>query len=155
MKKYSGSILGMSQNPNTKDYILIYDKRYLESHCIKCGKRYTDINNQWCKPCQINYLKEIFMTSGDEMIDEFIQGMQKINHPQDIIIEWIKYDQFSDFKEIKKNNLATATWKDGPLYYKNDTILKEYKRESNKVVTLKYLDSSQIRTSEFLNKVKF
>src|SRR3954453_12411667 len=58
---------------------------------------------EWCKPCQINNLKGNFTnwTSGNEKIDDFIQEMQlKIDHPYNIIFEWIPYNQFSDIEEI-------------------------------------------------------
>ena len=27
-----------------------------QNNCKKCDEQYTDIDNKWCKPCQINYL---------------------------------------------------------------------------------------------------
>ena len=75
------------------------------SSCKKCGKQYTNVNWHWCKPCQIDNLKENFTnwTSGNEKIDELIQEMQlKINSKWDIVFEWIPYNQFSNIKEIGK-----------------------------------------------------
>src|SRR5688572_10135600 len=91
--------------------------------CKKCGKKHTDVNWKWCKPCQINNLKENITnwTSGSEKIDDFIQEMQlKIKHPTNIVFEWIPYNQFSEIKEIGRGGFATgysAIWKDGPLEY--------------------------------------
>ena len=90
-------IYGISQNPNTKDYILVLENGY----CKKCGEGYTDVDYKRCKPCQINNLKENFTnwTSGNEKIDDSIQEMQlEINCPNDIVVEWISYNQFSDIK---------------------------------------------------------
>ena len=42
------------------------------SNCNKCGEEYTDVNYQWCKPCQINDLKGN-LNSGNEKIDNFVQ----------------------------------------------------------------------------------
>src|SRR5437868_6651444 len=87
-------IYGISQDPDTKDYIMILQDGY----CEKCGKTYTDEWHEWCKPCQINDLKKKFAnwTSGDEKLDNFIQEMQlKINEWHDITFEWIPYDQFN------------------------------------------------------------
>ncbi len=45
-----------------------------QKYCEKCGE-----SRGWCKPCQMNYLKENFTnnwTSGNERIDNFIQEMQ-------------------------------------------------------------------------------
>ena len=122
--------------------------------CNKCSEECTDINNKWCKPCQIDNLKGNFTnwTSRNEKIDNFIQEMQLIiNSPWDIVFEWIPYNQFSDIKEIGRGGFATvysAIWKDGPLYY-----IVRYTRHSNCKVALKCLHNSQNITNEFLNEV--
>src|SRR2546429_293523 len=113
IKKYSISnnnknlkIYGISQNPDTKDYIIVLDDGY----CKDCNEIYTDIRHNWCKPCQINNLKKNFAnwTSGNEKIDEFIQEKQlKIDGHGDIIVEWIPYNQFDDIKEIGKGGFTT------------------------------------------------
>ena len=126
---------GISQNPDTKDYIMVLQ----DGLCSKCSKIYTDISSKWCKPCQINNLKTEFTdwTSGNERIDDFIQEMQlKIDKYDDDIIEWIPYNQFNDIKEIAKDDFAiySARWKDDPFCY--DSNKKELKRESDKMVTL-------------------
>src|SRR5688572_27714641 len=91
--------------------------------CKKCGEKYTNAEYKWCKPCQINNLKGNFKnwTSRNEKIDELIQEMQlKINQYNNIVFEWIPYNQFSDIKEIGRGGFAkvySAIWKDGPLEY--------------------------------------
>ena len=91
------------------------------SSCNKCVKKYTSEYRSWCKPCQIDNLKGNFTnwTSGNEKIDELIQEMQlNINKYNDIIFEWIPYNQFSDIKEIGRGGFATVysvTWKDGMM----------------------------------------
>jgi hypothetical protein len=43
-------------------------------------------------------------TSKNEKIDKFIQEMQlKINDYNDIIVEWIPYEQFNNIKKINKD----------------------------------------------------
>ena len=125
------------------------------SSCKKCGEEYTDVLNGWCKPYQTDNLKGNFASwiSGNEKIDDFIQEMQlKISNSQDIIFEWIPYNQFSDIKEIGRNGFATvysAICKDGPLEYNRD--IGEYvKLSMNYKVTLK---CSQHITNEILNEV--
>ena len=79
------NIYGISQNPDTKDYILVLQDGY---YCEGCGEMYTEIWDKWCNPCQIKNLKENFKnwTSGNEKIDEFIQEKQlKVNSPRNII----------------------------------------------------------------------
>ena len=88
-------------------------------------------------------------SNGNEKIDGFIQEMQLKS--SDYVIEWIPYSQFNDITEIDKNNLTTvysATWKDGPLIYKN----KMYTRHSNNKVALKCLHNSQ-NFIKFLDEV--
>jgi hypothetical protein len=68
----------MSQSPDTKDYVLIFNENYFEEnynkYCEKCGEKYTNKQYKWCKPCQIEYFKSNFTiwTSGDKQIDNFI-----------------------------------------------------------------------------------
>ncbi|PKY23426.1 hypothetical protein RhiirB3_437633 [Rhizophagus irregularis] len=153
------NIYGISQNPDTGNYIMVlhdkYFEKYFEGHCIKCDRIYADIRNKWCKSCQIDYFKKFFISINKE-IDNFIQEMQlKINNHDDIVFEWIPYNQFNDIKRIVKGGFATvysAIWKDGLLKY--DINKNQYIRNSNTKVALKYLYNSQNITSEFLYEVK-
>jgi serine/threonine protein kinase len=144
---------GISQNPDTKDYILVLQDKYF---CEKCCREYTDLEYKWCKQCQINYLKSNFANcSGNEKIDDLIQEMQlKIDNYDDMIFEWIPYNQFDYIEKVGKGGFATvysALWKDGPLVYdRNEHI---YKRNNYKEVALKCLNNSQSITKEFLNEV--
>src|SRR4051794_1785715 len=131
------------------------------SSCTKCGKKYTNVRQKWCKPCQIDNLRGNFTnwTSGNEKIDELIQEMQlQINKYNDIVFEWIPYNQFGDIgdiEEIGKGGFATvytAIWKDGRLYY-DDNTEKYIKSSPNYKVALKCLHNSQNITIEFLNEV--
>jgi hypothetical protein len=133
--------------------VLHQDKDY----CVKCDKRYTDVNYKWCKSCQINYLKRNFTnwTSENEKIDQFIQEMQlKINKYDDTVFEWISYSQFNSINEIFNDEHITvysAAWKDGPLNYNKSRY--EYIRNQNEDVTLKCFNNSQNIADIFLNKV--
>ena len=71
----------------------------------------------------------------------------KINNYNDIIFEWIPYNQFENIENM--NNKNSAVWKDGPLYYDDNKM--KLTRESNKQVILKYI--SQDNVDELLNKV--
>lgn len=77
-----------------------------------------------------------YWTSGNEQIDSFIRVKQLITLPDGIVFEWIPYSQFNDIIEIG-NGVATAIWKDGPLYY------RMWIRNLNKKVIIKYLCNSQ------------
>ncbi|CAB5370435.1 unnamed protein product [Rhizophagus irregularis] len=128
--KYGVSLVlyGISQNPNTNDYILV----------------------------QNNFINLVNCLSGNEIIDDFIQEMQfKINDHNDIVFEWIPYNQFNNIKEIGKGGFATvysAKWKDGLLEY--DENNKIYKRDTNKIIALKCLHNSQNINNKFLNEIE-
>src|SRR3954468_15808106 len=88
-KKYINSnvlkIYGISQNPNTNDYIMVLQDEY----CEKCGKNYSNVDYKWCKSCQ---------TSRIGQVDNLLL---------------IPYNQFNNIKEIGKGGFATvylATW---------------------------------------------
>ncbi|CAB4431946.1 unnamed protein product [Rhizophagus irregularis] len=124
--------------------------------CENCGEIYTDIYNKWCNPCQLVNLKQDFTnwTSENEKIDNFIQEMQlKIRSYDDIVVEWIPYNQFNHIKKIIESDsftLYSAIWMNGPLKYEEK--MQKYKRLLNEKVTLKYLDISQENINEFLDK---
>jgi hypothetical protein len=147
------TLYGISQYPNTEDYIIVYNDIY----CEKCGEKYTIIRDKWCKLCQINYIKSEFPNSGDKKIDDFIQEMRlKINNRKDTIIEWIPFNQFINIKKKGKDDddnaiIYFAKWKDGPLKYDNDKNI--YTKSNYKQVTLKCLNNSKNRIDEFLNEV--
>ncbi|GES76378.1 kinase-like domain-containing protein [Rhizophagus clarus] len=144
-------IYGISQDPDTNDYIIALEDGY----CEKCDERH-DENNEWYRSCQINYLKRNFTnwTSGDERIDKFIQEMQlKIDSNDDIIFEWIPYKKFNDIKEISKDDnitLYSAIWEGGQLFH--DKNINDQEIQNNKVI-LKHFHNSRIISDEFLNKV--
>ena len=141
-------IYGISQDPDTKNYILIFEHNYFENECCKqCGNNYTCKKYKWCKPCQINHLKKNFTkwTSGNKQIDKFIQERQLETGYTDVLFEWVPYNQFNDIEEIGINDFTTvhlAVWKDGTLYrdYKNEN---KWIRESDQKVVLKCFSLDQ------------
>jgi hypothetical protein len=79
-----------------------------------------DANNSIYSKYLKNNLK--YWTSGNERINTFIQEKQlKIKDYNDVVFEWIPYNQFNKIKETGRNDLITlysTIWKDGPLQYK-------------------------------------
>ena len=158
MKNNILKIYGISQDPDTKDYILVLQilkNEYLEKYCEKCYKKYCYTHNKWCKLCQVNYLKNNFIisTSGNDEIDHFVQDKQLKIDPWSIVFEWIPYNQFNEIKELSKNSfdaVHSAIWKDGPLHFDYE---KKWTRKSNKEVTLKCFYDTQNNTSGILNLV--
>ncbi|GBB87125.1 hypothetical protein RclHR1_13580005 [Rhizophagus clarus] len=132
-----------------------------KKQCKKCfGDR------KWCsQSCLKSYLKNNFSnwTSGNEEIDDFTREMQlKINNKDDVVFEWIPYDQFRKFKVIGKGGFATvysAIWKEGPLYCDGKNNDPNYfdgkwERLAHEKVALKCLDDCNNISKEFLNEVK-
>ena len=133
---------------------MVFNNKYFEVYCEKCGNIYTNTNAKWCKPCQLNELSKIInRTSGNEEIDDLIQKMQsKIENKHDKIFEWIPCNQFNNIEEIVNNEFVkvySAIWEGGPLIY-NDS---KYVRKQGKKVALKCIYNSQNITNEFLNEV--
>ncbi|GES93962.1 kinase-like domain-containing protein [Rhizophagus clarus] len=147
-------LYGISQDSDTKNYILIFHEKYFENYCNTCGEEYINKQYKWCKPCQLVYLESNFtnQTSGNKQIDCFIQEKQlQINSPRDIIFEWIPYNRFNNIKETG-NDCATTVWEDGPLNYNFNE--KKWMRKSNKKVIIKYLHNTQNIIDEIISKVK-
>ena len=123
-----------------------------QRECKECHNKH----EKWCKSCQISEFEKNFKwTSGNEIIDNLIQEIQlKVENPQDIVFEWIPYDQFYDIKKIGEGGFAevySAMWNDGPLNY--DDSKNEYTRNQNRKVALKCLHNSQNINNKFLNEV--
>jgi hypothetical protein len=132
-------LYGISQNPDTKYYIFVFQHIL---YCKRCGEYMEYLvgyDDEWCKKCQINDLKLDFTnwTSGNNKIDHLIQKMQlEIVDSDNIIFEWIPYNQFSNIKKIKEGNfikIYSTIWKNDLLYY--DCL---YKRQE-KMMTLKFI----------------
>ncbi|GBC08412.1 hypothetical protein RclHR1_00810004 [Rhizophagus clarus] len=148
---------GISRNPDAKTYILVLNENYFCNNCIECGNQYDEEYKRWCEICQVNQLKNSFMTwtSGNEKVDEFIQKNQlKISGYNDTVFEWIPYDKFISICEIEKSGFTTAIWKDGPLRY--DCSLRKYMRKiiRNEKVLLKYMYDLQ-NVNTFLNEIVY
>ncbi|GBC15389.2 kinase-like domain-containing protein [Rhizophagus irregularis DAOM 181602=DAOM 197198] len=155
--KSEGIGYGISQNNDTKDYIFVFHEKFyeknFEKYCEKCSEGYTDEKYKWCKPCLIIHLNFTNWTSGNKMIDSFIQEEQlKIDTPWDTVFEWVPYNQFIDIEETNIQGFITAIWKDGPLKYSEYS--KNYKRNLRKKFVLKFFYNSQNNPDEFLNKAE-
>jgi hypothetical protein len=93
-----------------------------------------------------DYILVFNWTSGNEKIDDHIHKRQlKVKDYNDVVYEWIPYNQFNEIKETSKNYSVTAysaVWKNGPLY-KKYSLSEDYARDSNKEVVLKCLHNLQ------------
>ncbi|GBC10385.1 hypothetical protein RclHR1_00960002 [Rhizophagus clarus] len=136
-------LCGMSKNPNTGDYILVFN-------WTGANKEYPDTNDYiFVFNCQ--------WISGNKKIDEFVQERQlQIKNYNDIVFEWIPYNHFSKIEKTGRNDSMTiysAIWKDGPLH-KKDWWSINYTRESNKEVALRPLHNSQNFIESVINEAK-
>ena len=128
-------------------------RRYKENGlCKNCKQPRT--NYEWCSPCIFYILKlNKNWTSGNNVIDEFIQKTQLETKSIFGLIEWIEYDRFENVEYLAKGGFGTvhkAIWKDG---YIHDIKNNEFIRSKNHQVVLKCLYNSQDITVEFLNEV--
>ncbi|GES83252.1 kinase-like domain-containing protein [Rhizophagus clarus] len=135
-------LCGMSKNPNTGDYILVFN-------WTGANKEYPDTNDYiFVFNCQ--------WISGNKKIDEFVQERQlQIKNYNDIVFEWIPYNHFSKIEKTGRNDSMTiysAIWKDGPLH-KKDWWSINYTRESNKEVALRPLHNSQNFIESVINEI--
>ncbi|POG73986.1 kinase-like domain-containing protein [Rhizophagus irregularis DAOM 181602=DAOM 197198] len=140
---------------------LIIDKGLNERYknygvCKNCKK----INaRSFCQPC-VSCVSKRFQqnfknwTSGNHVVDEFIQKVQLKAETIYHTIEWIEYDKFEDVEYLAKGGFGTtfkAVWKDGPIWRCNDN---QWKRVGETKVALKCLHNSQGITTEFLKEVE-
>src|SRR5581483_6384739 len=119
----------------------------------------------WCLLCvfQQNFQN---WTSGNHIVDKFIQKIQlKATKPVEVI-EWIEYDRFENVEYLAKGGFGItfkAIWKDGSISDDDgwDSENNQWKRDKtymdhpNFPVALKSLHDSQNITADFLNEVSY
>ena len=114
--------------------------------------------SRWCNPCSAKHFQQNFKnwTSGNDVIDRFIQHTQLSANECNEVLEWIPYDRFYDIKYIAKGgfgNVYKANWIDGYIR-KWDNKNQNWRRtDKNKFVALKSLNNSKNVTSEFIDEV--
>src|ERR1044071_8884295 len=84
---------GITQNPDTKDFVIIMDK-----YKLKNLKHITD---------------QLLYKSGNKVVDDFIKHTQtNSNLNFNVMMEFVPYDQFRDIgfiTEVESNNIYKAT----------------------------------------------
>src|SRR5205823_9236319 len=87
--------------------------------CKKCNStRYSD---RYCEECISQRLQSLFSTwtSGNEIIDNFIQKCQTISSLPTLILEWIPFEQFKNITKLTEggfSSIYTATWTRGHIF---------------------------------------
>ncbi|GES76356.1 kinase-like domain-containing protein [Rhizophagus clarus] len=164
-------IYGITQNPGTKDHIMVLDKISEDGYITavysatwKNSPLYYNYDKTEYTRYYQNYnvtLKGLHNSRINEFINKAktysikrqddIQMQLKTDYCNGIIIEWIPYSQFN----VTKDNHAkvySAVWKDGPLYYYDDIMGWTNKRSANTNVILRQLHRLQDIGNEFLSE---
>jgi hypothetical protein len=128
---------------------ILIKKLKLNKKCVECVE---------CKfKCNAIYFQQNFKswTSGNKLIDKFIQDIQLSAHDDaGKILEWIPYNRFRDIEYIMKKKVYRANWIDGSIMYW-DKKNKNWMRYGNTIVILKNFNNSNdiTTTLELTNMV--
>jgi len=133
---------GITQDPETKNYMVVFNEICEKCYCVCNAMHFQQNFENW--------------TSGNNVIDKFIQDVQLLAHDSYKALEWISYDRFYNIEYIAKGGFGKvyrANWIDG--YIQDwDSKNQNWKREDqNEFVALKSLNNSINVTLEFINEV--
>jgi hypothetical protein len=136
---------------------LVFSEHFFTYYCENCGNKYVEkeyigrgIRLEIAKICIQCQFKNNW-TSGNKIIDNFIQEKQLKDDKGKNIFEWIPFNELIIIKEMEDNCSATAILKNGPLQYNEDK--NRWIRRSYEKVCLKYSHNSQDVIDEFINTV--
>ena len=123
--------------------------------CGECDEPGT--GQLWCQSCNAKRFEENFKnwTSGNKVIDEFIQQSQLNAVHATKCLEWIPFEKFQNVTYITRGGFGkvySADWPEG-FIESWDIENQEWTRNSNKRVALKSLDNSSDMGKDFLNEV--
>ncbi|PKC00628.1 hypothetical protein RhiirA5_427898, partial [Rhizophagus irregularis] len=140
MKEANGSY-GITQNPETKNYIIVLD--YI---CEECNYI-----------CNAIHFQQNFVnwTSGNDDVDKFIQDTQLLAHKTvQEALEWIPYYKFNNIEKIGGfGRVFRANWIDGCIFEWNGICQNWERVNQNRIVTLKILSNSENIALEFMNEI--
>ncbi|PKY25701.1 hypothetical protein RhiirB3_440750 [Rhizophagus irregularis] len=134
--KYVYQIYGISKDPTSHSYILIFDEEsYNKNLCIKCQILSSFFD--WCKSCkldnfQLNYGE--FPSENDE-IDKILKDNYCKSRSSEEFIEWIPYDEFKDIIHIADDK-NSAIWLNGYICDWNSNNLNWNRKIKNFKVML-------------------
>ena len=123
--------------------------------CKKCKS--TRCSDRFCENCISLHLQSFFntWTSGNDIVDNFIQQCQMQSSLPSQIIEWIPYNQFEDVKKLTEggfSSIYTAIWIKGNIIDYNENK-KEFSNFGAQYVILKCLNNSSDPGKVFFNEV--
>ncbi|GBC28747.2 kinase-like domain-containing protein [Rhizophagus irregularis DAOM 181602=DAOM 197198] len=158
-------IYGISQTPDTKDYIMVLHDEYFEKCCKKCaiwkdGPLYYEYMTGWAREPNKKVILKRFENLHDST-NEFLNEVKPYSidyYDNNFKIYGISQNpNTSDYIMVLQNEycekcVKCAIWKDGPLSY--SYVKKELTRVSDKKVALKPYYNSKTITNEFVDEVK-
>src|SRR3954471_18594939 len=123
--------------------------------CGECNEPGT--GEFWCQPCNAKRFKDKFKnwTSGNKVIDEFIQHSQLNALCYTNYLEWIPFEKFQNITYITKGGFGkvySAEWPEGHIQHW-DIKNQKWHRYSRSKYALKKLNNSCNISSDFLNEV--
>ncbi|GBB99653.1 hypothetical protein RclHR1_00360002 [Rhizophagus clarus] len=124
--------------------------------CGECKKPGTGKN--WCRPCNAKRFENNFKnwTSGNKIIDEFIQQSQLNAVYYKKCLEWIPFEKFQNIAYIAEGGFGkiySAEWPEGFIDHWDIKNQKSHRNKWRKYA-LKSLRNSSNISSDFLNEIK-
>lgn len=128
----------------------------LYGSCKKCGQSRS--HYRWCQSCERNQCEENFSnwTSGNEIIDEFLQSSQLNSTRPQTFLEWIPFERLENIKYLdeefykpSRSTIYSAIWIDGPRILWNEEN-EQYERSKIQVLVKMY---NKDQVNKILNEV--
>ena len=125
--------------------------------CNKC--KLTRYSDRFCEGCISLQLQSIFTTwtSGNNIIDDFIQQCQMKSSLPNYILEWIPFEQFYDITKLTEggfSSIYTAKWTRGAINdYDENKKEFSYFGGNGQLVVLKSLNNSSNPGKAFFDEV--
>ena len=131
------------------------DKLGKPKECNKC--KLTKYSDRFCEGCISLQLQSLFTTwtSGNKIIDDFIQQHQMKSSLPNCILEWIPFEQFMKVTKLTEggfSSISTATWTRGCII-DYDENKKEFSYFGAQYVVLKSLNDSSNPGKAFFDEV--
>ena len=130
-------------------------KKGKPKECNKC--KLTKYSDRFCEGCISLQLQSLFTTwtSGNNIIDDFIQQCQMKSSLPNYILEWIPFEQFKKVTKLTEggfSSIYTATWTRGRII-DYDENKKEFSYFGAQLVVLKSLNDSSNPGKGFFDEV--
>ena len=129
------------------------NKKGKPKECNKC--KLTRYSDRFCEGCISLQLQSTNLTSGNNIIDDFIQQCQMKSSLPTCILEWIHFEQSEKVTKLTEggfSSIFTATWTRGRIFdYDENT--KEFSYYEEQLVVLKSLNNSSNPGKGFFDEV--